>query len=449
MSERLSGTNNKAGEYWSERVRTGSHQENLIGLALSGGGIRSATFCLGVLQRLKELDLLRRIDYLSTVSGGGYIGSWLVGNIHRTQYWTDPNSSWARSIDHLRRHSKYLAPNSGIMSADTWVIWATWIRNALLVQLTTIACLATGLATVLAGKLVFDWFSNSLQPQVFAAILIWLGVWVSLNLLDLKIPLPFTGGRTNKGMVLLAWFVSFLSAAHQWKRAVVFGKQHVAYSDILKTPWDPWIAGAFVLAIAALALASVWPSEGTPDLNRLVVALISTAATIGTMHLLGSGVAYLFRDWIEGSQTWQTYGGWYAYVFGPPLMLLSGTLSIAVFIGMIGRSSRDRLQEWWTRFGAWIGMYGTIYLAVSIVAVFAPIAVNAVKDDWKSVQWASIAAWIGSTIAALKAGASSRTQGTGGGPSPHLEWIARAGDSSLLPARLCCAPRFCVRCWPR
>lgn len=68
-----------------------------LALALSGGGIRSATFCLGVVQALarakapgarpeanddSEADdlgkrLLPRFDYLSTVSGGGYFGSFL------------------------------------------------------------------------------------------------------------------------------------------------------------------------------------------------------------------------------------------------------------------------------------------------------------------------------------------------------------------------------------
>ena len=48
-----------------------------IGLALSGGGIRSATFCLGVLQALAAKNRLRLIDILSTVSGGGYIGGFL------------------------------------------------------------------------------------------------------------------------------------------------------------------------------------------------------------------------------------------------------------------------------------------------------------------------------------------------------------------------------------
>src|SRR5205085_5020544 len=46
-------------------------------LCLSGGGIRSASFGLGVLQALADTGLLTRFHYVSTVSGGGYIGSWL------------------------------------------------------------------------------------------------------------------------------------------------------------------------------------------------------------------------------------------------------------------------------------------------------------------------------------------------------------------------------------
>jgi choline dehydrogenase-like flavoprotein len=48
-----------------------------VGLALSGGGIRSATFALGVVQTLARCDRFRRIDFLSTVSGGGYVGAFL------------------------------------------------------------------------------------------------------------------------------------------------------------------------------------------------------------------------------------------------------------------------------------------------------------------------------------------------------------------------------------
>ena len=57
---------------------------DLFGICLSGGGIRSATFNLGVLQGLAGQGLLQFADYLSTVSGGGYIGSWFQGLCHNS-----------------------------------------------------------------------------------------------------------------------------------------------------------------------------------------------------------------------------------------------------------------------------------------------------------------------------------------------------------------------------
>ena len=60
-----------------------AHATRLAGVALSGGGIRSATFNLGILQGFANLKLLHIFDYLSTVSGGGYIGSWLNAWIFR------------------------------------------------------------------------------------------------------------------------------------------------------------------------------------------------------------------------------------------------------------------------------------------------------------------------------------------------------------------------------
>ena len=46
-------------------------------LCLSGGGIRSAAFALGVVTGLARAGVLDAFHYLSTVSGGGYTGSWL------------------------------------------------------------------------------------------------------------------------------------------------------------------------------------------------------------------------------------------------------------------------------------------------------------------------------------------------------------------------------------
>ncbi|MBS0524513.1 MAG: hypothetical protein JSS04_12875 [Proteobacteria bacterium] len=47
----------------------------LAGIAFSGGGIRSATINLGIAQALHRAGLFRHFDYMSTVSGGGYLGS--------------------------------------------------------------------------------------------------------------------------------------------------------------------------------------------------------------------------------------------------------------------------------------------------------------------------------------------------------------------------------------
>lgn len=46
-----------------------------LGLALSGGGFRASLFHIGVLARLAELDLLGKVEVLSTVSGGSIVGA--------------------------------------------------------------------------------------------------------------------------------------------------------------------------------------------------------------------------------------------------------------------------------------------------------------------------------------------------------------------------------------
>ncbi len=46
-----------------------------VGLALSGGGFRASFYHLGVLARLAEMDVLRSVDVLSTVSGGSILGA--------------------------------------------------------------------------------------------------------------------------------------------------------------------------------------------------------------------------------------------------------------------------------------------------------------------------------------------------------------------------------------
>jgi hypothetical protein len=115
-------------------IREKAHDEFVFtGVGLSGGGIRSATFCLGILQAFAARGLLRHFDYLSTVSGGGYLGASLrwwwsrpglncgtgIGDFpYGTQ---DPDggggatdADQARRLDYLRTHGNYLAPGDGI-----------------------------------------------------------------------------------------------------------------------------------------------------------------------------------------------------------------------------------------------------------------------------------------------------------------------------------------------
>jgi predicted acylesterase/phospholipase RssA len=95
-------------------------------LCLSGRGIRSAAFSLGVLQALARKGLLARFHYLSTVSGGGYAGGWLSavshdsgGDIEAVQkLLARPEAP--PQLSNLRAYTNYLTPQSGLASADTW-----------------------------------------------------------------------------------------------------------------------------------------------------------------------------------------------------------------------------------------------------------------------------------------------------------------------------------------
>lgn len=133
----------------------------LFGLAFSGGGIRSATFNLGILQKLASLDVLEKIDYISTVSGGGYIGTWYTSWIKRSGSFSkvtdqlcpekssDPFADEVRPIRWLRMFSNYLSPNVGAMSPDAWTSGLTWLRNTLVNQAVLLLFLLSVLSFIL------------------------------------------------------------------------------------------------------------------------------------------------------------------------------------------------------------------------------------------------------------------------------------------------------------
>lgn len=100
-----------------------------VGLAFSGGGIRSAVFNLGVLQALEAGGLLRQVDYLSSVSGGGYIAScytWLRARLAPAQSARVFAATLANGsgsvLDWLRGHGKYLVSHRGF---SIWTLIAS------------------------------------------------------------------------------------------------------------------------------------------------------------------------------------------------------------------------------------------------------------------------------------------------------------------------------------
>lgn len=129
--------------YGHEPAR-GVHR-SLVGVAFSGGGIRSATTNLGVLQALSKMGILQMTDYICTVSGGGFIGSCLssllsledqpatgkappvVAKGRRPMFGTDWASfpfNWttargAAQLRHLRTHGTFLVTRKGLLARET------------------------------------------------------------------------------------------------------------------------------------------------------------------------------------------------------------------------------------------------------------------------------------------------------------------------------------------
>jgi hypothetical protein len=92
-----------------------STSHGLVGLALSGGGVRSAAFAVGVVQRLIARNLFKYVDYLSTVSGGGFVGSCLSALMHADRHGDAAlvdrqGSREPPALNHVRNGSNYLMP---------------------------------------------------------------------------------------------------------------------------------------------------------------------------------------------------------------------------------------------------------------------------------------------------------------------------------------------------
>lgn len=172
--------------------------QRLAGLALSGGGVRSATFNLGLLQALAGSDKLTFFDYLSTVSGGGYVGGWWSAflardgrnedkkvfpdsediegerddrraameakekrtDVERPQIRDSAINAEKDPIHHLRLFSNVMTPRKGLLSADTWRAVAVISRNLVL---TWVVLLPILLAAIMIGQ---TWYNLAADEPI-------------------------------------------------------------------------------------------------------------------------------------------------------------------------------------------------------------------------------------------------------------------------------------------
>ena len=106
-------------------------QENWFGIAMSGGGIRSATINLGFLQTLNKFGILQKSDYLSTVSGGGYTHAYVQAT---TKQEGDLNKLFTPDhIAAMRKHGEYLTPGQGIWkSANAFLLAVAFLVSWLM-----------------------------------------------------------------------------------------------------------------------------------------------------------------------------------------------------------------------------------------------------------------------------------------------------------------------------
>ncbi|MGH8575500.1 MAG: patatin-like phospholipase family protein, partial [Gammaproteobacteria bacterium] len=257
-------------------------------LCISGGGIRSATFALGVIQGLASADILDRFDYLSTVSGGGYIGSWLSSWIRRhprgvTGVKEDlqcADTAIAESrpagggapkkrdlpkrkvnpepapLRHLREYSNYLSPTLGLFSGDTWTLASLYIRNLLLNLLVLIPLLALALAF----PRIFSWLLELRElvlPPVAWAWIAAVLTTVGCAYLGHKRPVEQgeraqtkAGTSTSAGSFILGCVLPLIGAAVAlavfWARAKQPGNERFLT--------DPWTYGAAALAFLGMTL---------------------------------------------------------------------------------------------------------------------------------------------------------------------------------------------------
>jgi peptidoglycan hydrolase-like protein with peptidoglycan-binding domain len=457
----------------SEVIRR-AHEMKLAGLAFSGGGIRSATFSLGILQALAENKLLRDFDYLSTVSGGGYIGGWFSkwlmeenkeagGNITTLEAKLTPGSKTAPvpdepdQIKFLRQYSNYLTPKTGMFSADTWSVVATYVRNMMLNLSILVALMAAFLVLPrILTLLVADYAGPNGALFLIAALaaFLWVVYFIALGISLTPDPrkqgwlLSQTQGNVIRRIVVPIMLAGFAGSIGLW---TAMSDVRDAWDPFVKELYDPGDPSAivflwqqklqvfefallpgivyFLVWLAGWATAQYlsdpsdqprvkWINLTQEGLGHLLFAIMALA--------LGSLLIFLSLAWLAPHVKTSVLLDHITNLvsFGMPLLLCIFGITMVLLVGLIGRLYTDASREWWSRQGGWTIILVLGWLGLFLIAFYLPPTmfwINAHAPAWGAAIIAS--GWAGTTVAGVLAGSG---KSTGDQRSPRwLEFIAQ------------------------
>jgi hypothetical protein len=393
------------------------HKEEapLTALCLSGGGIRSATFALGVIQGLADRGLLNAFDYLSTVSGGGYIGGWLTawkqreGGIDNVvpQIRRDASAAPEGGIDpvrHLREYNNYLSPKSGLFSADTWTLIATVTRNIFLNWMVFVPLL---LAALVAPRLLlslarlgetFDVLygpSPLVNPTVLSRVVPALSALLfATAIYNMLRYLPGVGGKNHTEIDFLKFCLAPLIAAtvafitnDSWfaggdrTRAGANSAEEIGYWALT--------GSAIAAAFAGWIVYQLFSGKSRRERMRQLLPVSAAVALTGW----GVGSAgWLLTDQVYPSTNWAEYT-----TVAVPLLLLAMMFAGSIFVGFTSRVLKDEDREWLSRGGAWVLLFVMCWTGICALVLILPTWAFTLPVWGKSLLAATggTAGWIG------------------------------------------------------
>jgi hypothetical protein len=387
----------------------GDRSRPFSALCISGGGIRSATFGLGAIQSLAERGLLTQFDYLSTVSGGGYIGSWLSAWAKRAdgienvvpRLRTDspaPGPDELDPVQHLREYNNYLSPKLGGFSSDAWTLIATVVRNIALNWLVLIP--------LLLGLLM--------APRVLVAI-----AHMSHNYSTDNPYNPY--GMADSPIVVWGLpaacnLLFFFGMLHIWRYLPGIGGVNHSGADFMKRVLGPFI-GATVLFCAYDAMRYWDDGHATLTIQQCLVATLVPAAASWLVFLLfycrreevhaqivplSLAIALLAvslgsAEWLVttkvASSRWFNWPQFVAVV--PPLIGVSFFAALAIFAGLSSGQLEDKDREWLSRAGASILLVSVAWVLICVIVLIAPEWIFQYRKSGGSAVAAlgTVAAW--------------------------------------------------------